>query len=105
TEDTRYLLNNASRIVHALIRLVAMESSVPATNAAGSTSTAAATVAAAGRAMSSALGSGSPPGEDAEGGNFSAVVGSPKELARMGVVGLSCMVCRLKMRYIPFVAP
>lgn len=54
---------------------------------------------------SSALGSGSSAGGDAEGGKFSAVVGSPKELARMGVVGLSCMVCRLKMRYIPFVAP
>lgn len=59
---------------------------------------------------SSALGTSSSGGDadgvrGAAGGKFSAVVGSPRELARMGVLGLCCMVCRLKMRYIPFVAP
>lgn len=56
---------------------------------------------------SSALGassSGDSEGLRGPGATKDAVVGSPKELARMGVLGLCCMVCRLKMRYIPFVA-
>lgn len=50
---------------------------------------------------SSALGAG--PGNDVVNEAHGVMI-SPKELARMGVLGLSCMLCRLKMLYIPYVA-
>lgn len=60
------------------------------------------------RVQRASRGGGSSSAADAEGARSSssgdAFVGTPRDLARMALYGLSCMLCRLKMRYIPFVA-